>query len=120
MSEFPVRSSEATTFSATLAKLRKEPKWEGITMGQVLERLGTGFETITGHIAPSLADYVARQARVYLEDMTPIMATDIGTCPVYHKLSNRTVASASISYADWFFLSCIYGPDETRLHPFRD
>jgi hypothetical protein len=109
----------AKAFTASLADLRKEFHWQNDTMSKVLDRIQNGFIAIQNNMAPNLADHVAEQTLWYLDELSPAAVDDIGDCLLYKRLSKRTPASASISYPDWFYLSCIYGPGNCRLEPFR-
>ena len=107
-------------FAASLAKVHQEPKWQADNMSHVLDRLQNGFTAVQKNMAPNIARYVNDATLIYLKDLTPIMAGDIDNCHVYQRLLKRTPRSVSISYPDWFFLSCVYGPGNCKLEPFRD
>ena len=109
----------ALQFTASLAKLLQEPKWQADNMSQVLDRLHNGFTAIQKDMSLDVATHVMDATLIYLMDLTPFMVGDIGNSHVYQRLLKRTRRSVSISYSDWFWLSCLYGPGNCKLDPFR-
>lgn len=83
-------------------------------MKSMIQRFIDTFKSVKGDMSPVLADDLAWFCTSKLSLMTQSVATNISLCPVYQGLET------SISFPEWFFLACAYGPNNANLRTHRD